>query len=92
MQPKDVASAKLAVVEQFEAWLHEHGIEITGQVMTGSGDMLRLRLRLPDGAELDFAIPGAIMVERPYEAIELVRQRIESHEVPQQQHRGNGHT
>lgn len=79
-------------MEQFEAWLQEHGIEITGQVMTGSGDMLRLRLRLPDGAEIDFAIPGTIMLERPYEAIELVRQRIESHEVPQQQHRGNGHT
>ena len=79
-------------MEQFEAWLQERGIEITGQVMTGSGDMLRLRLRLPDGAELDVAIPGTIMLERPYEAIELVRQRIESHEVPQQQHRGNGHT
>ena len=92
MKPDRPSSAKLPVVEQFEAWLHEHGIEITGQVMTGSGDMLRLRLRLPDGAELDVAISGAIMAERPYEAIELVRQRIESHETPQQQHRTNGHT
>jgi hypothetical protein len=79
-------------VEQFEAWLQEQGIEITGQVMTGSGDMLRLRLRLPDGAELDVAFSGTIMVERPYEAIELVRQRIEGHEAPQQQHRTNGHS
>jgi hypothetical protein len=78
-------------VEQLEAWLAEHGIGIAGQVMTGSGDLLRLRLRLPDGAELDIAISGTTLLERPYEAIEAVRKRIEEHEAPQQQSRSNGH-
>jgi hypothetical protein len=79
-------------VEQLEAWLQEHGVEIAGQVMTGSGDMLRLRLRLPDGAELDIAISGFTLLEHPNQAIEAVRQRIADHEAPQQHSRGNGHT
>ncbi len=92
LKPLVDASAKLALVEQLEAWLEEHNITIAGQVMTGSGDMLRLRLRLPDGAEIDVAISGATMMERPSEVIEHVRRSIEDHEHPQQQHRTNGHT
>jgi hypothetical protein len=79
-------------VEQLEAWLHDHDIEITGQVMTGSGDMVRLRLRLTDGAELDIAFSGAILIEHPNDAIEAVRQRIAEHEAPQQHSRSNGHS
>ncbi|HLF79125.1 MAG TPA: hypothetical protein VJB57_16715 [Dehalococcoidia bacterium] len=78
-------------MEQLEAWLHDNGIEIAGQVMTGSGDMVRLRLRLPDGAELDIAFSGSILIERPNDAIEAVRQRIAEHEAPQQHSRTNGH-
>jgi hypothetical protein len=84
-------SATLAVVEQLEAWLAEQGITVVWQVLTGSGDMLRYRLRLPDGAEIEVAFPGATLAERPYEVIDLMRRRIESHEAPQQHQRGNGH-
>jgi hypothetical protein len=78
-------------VEQFEAWLAEQGITVVWQVMTGSGDMLRYRFRLPDGSELEVALPGATLVEAPYEAIALVRERIETHQVPQEHRRTNGH-
>lgn len=79
-------------MEQLEAWLQERGIEIVGQVMTGSGDMLSIRLRLPDGAELDVAIHGFTMLEHPNDAIEMVRRRIADHEAPQQHSRSNGHS
>ena len=86
------ASAKLRDMEQLEAWLQEHGIEITGQVATGSGDLLRLRIRLPDSSELDVVLSGVTLLERPQDAIETVRQSIADHEAPQQHSRSNGHT
>jgi hypothetical protein len=61
-------------VERFEAWLAEQGIGIAGQYATGSGDMLRYRLRLTDGYEFEVAIKGETLVERPDEAIEQVRE------------------
>ena len=73
-------------LEHFEAWLSEQGIGIAGQYSTGSGDMLRYRLRLTDGYEFEVAIRGETLVERPDEAIEQVRAAME-------QRRGsNGHT
>jgi hypothetical protein len=69
---------------RFEAWLAEEGIAIAGQYATGSGDMLRYRLRLTDGYEFEIAIQGQTLVERPDEAIEQVRAAIE------QRRGGNG--
>jgi hypothetical protein len=71
-------------MERFEAWLAEQGIGIAGQYSTGSGDMLRYRLRLDDGYEFEVSIRGETLLERPDEAIEQVRDAIE------QRHAGNG--
>ena len=64
-------------MERFEAWLSEHDIGVLGQYSTGSGDMLRFRLRLPDGYEFDIALRGEALLERPEEAIEQVRSEID---------------
>jgi hypothetical protein len=64
-------------LERFEAWLAEQGIAIAGQYSTGSGDMLRYRLRLTDGYEFEVAIRGETLLERPDEAIEQVRDAID---------------
>src|SRR4051812_50217226 len=61
-------------MERFEAWLTEQGIGIAGQYATGSGDMLRYRLRLTDGYEFEDAIKGETLVEPPDEAIEQLRE------------------
>jgi hypothetical protein len=63
-------------LERFEAWLAEQGIGIAGQYSTGSGDMLRYRLRLTDGYEFEVAIRGETLIERPDEAIEQVREAL----------------
>ena len=62
---------------RFEAWLSGHDITIAGQYSTGSGDMLRYRLRLTDGYEFEVAIRGETLLEQPDEAIEQVRAAIE---------------
>jgi hypothetical protein len=64
-------------VEQFEAWLSEQGISITGQYATGSGDSVRYRLRLLDGMEIEVGFNVTTLAERPQEAIEAVRAAIE---------------
>ena len=64
-------------LERFEAWLAEEGIGVAGQYSTGSGDMLRYRLRLTDGYEFEVAIRGETLIERPDEAIEQVKDAIE---------------
>lgn len=64
-------------MERFEAWLAEQGIGIAGQYATGSGDMLRYRLKLTDGYEFEVAISGETLMERPDQAIEQVREAME---------------
>jgi hypothetical protein len=64
-------------LDRFEAWLAEQGISIAGQYSTGSGDMLRYRLKLTDGYEFEVAIRGETLLERPEDAIEQVRVEIE---------------
>jgi hypothetical protein len=73
-------------LERFEAWLAEQGIGIAGQYATGSGDMLRYRLKLADGYEFEVAIKGETLMERPEEAIEAVREAMAL------RHSGNGHS
>ena len=67
-------------MERFESWLAEHGITVAGQFATGSGNMVRYRLRLLDGAELDIALEAEMLAERPEAAIEQVESLIERHE------------
>jgi hypothetical protein len=64
-------------LKRFEAWLAEQGIAIAGQYSTGSGDMLRYRLRLTDGYEFEVAVRGETLLERPDEAIEQVQDAME---------------
>ncbi len=59
-------------MEPFEAMLREHDIAIVGQVATGSGQMLRLRLRSFDGIELEAAFAAETLVQRPEEALREV--------------------
>ena len=65
-------------MEQFEAWLNEQGISITGQYATGSGDSVRYRLRLLDGTEFEVGFNLSTLTERPDDAIQAVREAIES--------------
>ena len=66
-------------MERFEEWLREHAIEVAGQAMTGSGNMLLYRLRLVDAFEFDVAFPAETLVERPQEAIEQVETKLAEH-------------
>jgi hypothetical protein len=66
-------------MEQFEAWLNEQGITITGQFATGSGDNVRYRLRLLDGYEFEVGLNLTSLTERPDQAIETVRAQVEAH-------------
>jgi hypothetical protein len=77
-------------VEQLEAWLHERGIAIVGQVATGSGEMVRLRLKLLDGFEMDIALSAVVLQERPQEAIDLAQIMVEQYESGRRRS-GNGH-
>ena len=63
-----------------QEWLRQQGIEVTGQMMTGSGNMLRYRLRLIDGFELDLVIEAETLFERPQLAIDEVEAKIARHE------------
>jgi hypothetical protein len=66
-------------VEQFEAWLADHGLIIVEQHAIGSGDMLRFRLRLLDGAEFDVAFSAEALVMRSHEAIAQVDAVLREH-------------
>jgi len=66
-------------VERFEAWLKENGIAVLGQMASGSGNLLRYQLRLLDGWELAVAFPAEVLLEKPEEAIQLVKSRIDTH-------------
>ena len=77
-------------MEQLEAWLHERGIAIVGQFATGSGEMVRLRLKLLDGFELDIALSAVVLAERPQEAIDLAQIMVEQHE-SNRRRAANGH-
>lgn len=66
-------------MERFEEWLREHGIEVAGQAMTGSGNMLLYRLRLVDAFEFDVAFPAETLIERPQDAIDQVEARLADH-------------
>jgi hypothetical protein len=76
-------------MEQFEAWLADKGIAVAGQFATGSGSMVRLRLKLLDGAEIDLVVAAETLAERPEEAIRQVENLLARHEV--QKSPGNGH-
>jgi hypothetical protein len=76
-------------MEHFEGWLTEHGVAVVGQFATGSGNMVRYRLKLLDGAELDLALEAETLVERPERAIEQVEGMIERHEQERHAHNGN---
>lgn len=67
-------------MEHFEDWLREHGIEVAGQAMTGSGNMLLYRLRLVDRYEFQVAFPAETLIERPQEAIEQVQGKLAEHD------------
>ena len=64
-------------VDRFEALLRERGIEIAGQAATGSGNMLRFRLRALDGTELEVAFSAESLLERPEEALASIETMIE---------------
>ena len=66
-------------MEQFEAWLTEQDIKVTGQYATGSGDNVRYRLRLLDGYEFEVGFTLVELTERPDQAIEAVRAQLEAH-------------
>ena len=66
-------------MEAFEEWLRDHGIEIAGQAMTGSGNMLLYRLRLVDAYSFDVAFPAETLVDRPQDAIEQVEAKLAEH-------------
>ena len=76
-------------MEQFEAWLAAQGIAVVGRFATGSGSMVRLRLKLLDGAEVDLAIAAETLAERPDEAIREAETLIAQHE--EQKSPRNGH-
>ena len=76
-------------LERFEAWLAEHGIAITGQVATGSGDMVRYHLRLVDGSEHSIAIGLETLTRAPEQAIAMVDALIELHEATRRRAGGN---
>ena len=77
-------------MERFEGWLADHGIAVIGQFATGSGNMVRYRLKLLDGAELDLGIEAELLMERPERAIERVESLVEQHE--QEKRSLNGHS
>ena len=66
-------------MEKFEEWLSGQGIAVTGQAATGSGDMVRYQLRLPNGAELEIALSAETLVYRPEDAIARVQSLVETH-------------
>jgi hypothetical protein len=78
-----------SLVERFESWLADHGIAVAGQFATGSGNMVRYRLRLLDGVELDLALEADVLAERPEVAIQQLEALIERHE--EERHPQNGH-
>jgi hypothetical protein len=67
-------------MDRFDEWLREQGIEVAGQAMTGSGNMLLYRLRLVDGHEFDVSFPAETLMERPSEAIARVQEALSAHE------------
>ena len=66
-------------MEQFEAWLAEQDIRITGQYATGSGDNVRYRLRLLDGYEFEVGFNLVDLTERPDQAIAAVRAQVDAY-------------
>jgi hypothetical protein len=66
-------------MEQFEAWLLDHGVTIVGQAATGSGDMLRFQLRLVDGAEFAVSFSAETLLTHPDEAISRVQRALADH-------------
>lgn len=77
-------------MEQLETWLHERGISIVGQFATGSGELVRIRLKLLDGFEMDIALSADVIANRPQEAIDLAQIMVEQHESGRRRS-GNGH-
>ena len=75
-------------MEQFEGWLKEHDVVITGQAATGSGDVVVYQLRLVDGYEFTVNFSLSELVERPERAIDQVRITIDGH--TRDRHGGNG--
>jgi hypothetical protein len=69
-------------MERFEEFLREQGITLVGQAATGSGNMLRMRLRLTNGEEVELALDAEVLLERPEEAIRLVEDLIRERERP----------
>ena len=67
-------------MERFEDWLREQNIEVAGQAMTGSGNMLLYRLRLLDAYEFDVSFPAETLIERPDEVIARVQESLAQHE------------
>jgi len=79
-------------VERFEDLLHERGIQIVGQYATGSGDMVRLVLRVPeDERDLDVALSLEALVERPEVIMREVEEMIERRREGRRAGNGHGH-